>query len=146
MNANTLNKLSYRLLKLRKRLEEGKKGDAGLQPLFELADKLWSETYRLAERREIEEARRKDGGEIVWELFFPRDYGWERQKVLTRTPNLLIETSSFSGNAFTRRRQPAAAFLELAEAWKPADPGRMRARAALVDSKPREFWDQREAA
>ena len=143
MNAKALHKLSYRLLKLRLSLEKAAKKDTGLQGLFDQADKLWTETYRLAERRELEEARAKDGRQVLWTIIFPRDSGWEQQRTICRTPHRRIETCSFTG-VHECVKSPDSAWKELGEVWKPADEAKMRERAALGDSKPKDFWCYRE--
>jgi hypothetical protein len=145
MNAKALHRLSWRMLKIERSLTEAVKKDPALQPLLAHANALWRGSYQLADQRNLEAARRKDGDEVLWTLFFPREYSWEQQKVITRTPNRRLETLSLGG-VVERVREPERAYSDLAQEWLPADLGLMRKRAEMVDAKPREYWANLEEA
>lgn len=72
-------------------LEERKR----MLPLYDHLVDTWLVFYREQERRQLVEAERKDRGEVLFTVFFPRQYLWERQKVITRTPHRKIATRSY---------------------------------------------------
>jgi hypothetical protein len=139
-----LRKLSWSLLKQCRRLEAAARVDPGLAEVFRKVDEAWTLTYRLAGQRELAEARRDDKGEVLWTLFFPREYYGEQQPCITRTPNLRSERRYLEGEHL-RLAVPAAAWSDLAESWKPADPNVMANRKERVD-RDLKAWLEREAA
>lgn len=148
MTTKQLRGLSWKLLKLGRAAGEAAKRDLTLKPISDLIDQAWTTTYRLADQRERDEARRKDKGEILWTVFFPREYAWETQKVVTRTPHMMLTRLSYSKEQHVRVSPPGCAWAELAVEWGrcPADPEKMRKRAEMVAGKPREFWANLEQA
>ena len=141
MNAKALHKLSWRLLKLRKTLEEASKKDLALRPFFDSADVLCTQSYKLADVRALAEAKKADRGAVLWPLYFPREYAWEERSMVMRTPRTRSRTLAFTGTHTDVRRQEDA-WSDLADAWPEVNLDKVTARAALVYEKPREFWCQ----
>ena len=142
MNAKATRKLSMRIFKLRESLEKAGKTDCELRALFVQADKMWTEAYHLAQRRELEEAIRKDAGVVLWTLFFPREFGWQSQKVITRTPRRHIESLTIHDEVIEKVcwSDPWKSLACELERW-PLDVAKLRERARMVDAKPRGFWN-----
>jgi hypothetical protein len=133
--------MSYTLLRQRNRMQKLAKADRDLMGIFNLLDEAWMKAFKLAEARDLVEARARDKGEVCWMLFFPRKYYGEQQPCIGRSPNLRVE-SLYLGGAHTRVVKPADVWKDLAESWKTADPEMMADRRGRVD---REFraWQER---
>jgi hypothetical protein len=119
------------------------KKEPELHGLYTKLNEEWNRAYLAVGRAKLDLARRADKGQVLWTLFFPRgDSGWDRQKVIVRTPRTRAETSSF----FTDDKTPVVSLTEmdpyadLNRSWPLPDLAQMDRRAKLVATKPREFW------
>lgn len=61
-----------------------------LLPLYDHMSNTWQLFYDEEKRRALVEAERKDRGEVLFEVFYPRASAWHRGSSLTRTPNRKI--------------------------------------------------------
>lgn len=117
--------------------------------LRETVRKEWVAVYEAVQKADFDAAARKDKGQVIWTLFFPREGAWVKQRTITRTPNtLVLENEYWSIPEPTRCVcHPLNAYADLRAKWKLPDPKLMAERAALVASKPRDFWfHEKEAA
>jgi hypothetical protein len=116
--------------------------------LRETVRKEWCEIDRRISEIEFEQAVRKDKGQILYTIFFPRMSGWDPQRFLVRTPNTLVDHNAYWSVSINKQVvRPEDAGFDLKREWQLPDAKLMAERAALVASKPREFWcHEKEAA
>lgn len=146
MNAKQISKLWWRLYKLHQVVKKAAAEDPGLVSFEKVLEKLQREAQQLAEGRKLEEAKKKDKGEVLWTLYFPRDGETflSDRKVLTRTPNTLTSEGTWFGKTvWVVSPESAYKFDYQAyghQPWPLPDPAVMRNRAERVAKQ----WPVRE--
>lgn len=147
MTPDQSRRFNCRLLKMSLSLQKAAKSDPALQPASKLLDDAWQKLYRLEQARQLEVARRKDKGVVLWEIFFPSS-GWFYRRVITCTPNRIIQTSQFSDKVSEGLANPEDAYERFALTMAQVDTRAMLERQCLVASKPKHYWvlDEKEAA
>jgi len=123
VNGRQTKKLSYRLMKLLSSLEKAEKNDGGLRGLTSKAREMYNESRKLADERLLAEAKRRDGNDVCWELFFPRTKTplgvgmFDVQKVVTRTPERVFTAGEFFTIKDEWRLAQFGIYPDLDRAW-----------------------------
>jgi hypothetical protein len=94
---------------------------------YEYALKLWQRVHSELERRELQEAERKDKGRICWEIFSPRSKTplsmsmFDQQRHVVRTPHRKIVFGEFFTIKPEWRVEHSDPWEDFARAQQPVD-------------------------
>lgn len=144
LTLSQLRKLCRHVLDIDWKLRQASKEDLALEVIERALNGAWKALDELVSKRELDAAQAKDrrlpeNERVCWTLVFPKDYGWEAQQFMTRTPHTMIrQYSSFGGKLDIRPADPGRVWEDLAYQLKqrPAfDLARFQAHAQRVDAE-----------
>lgn len=142
--------------KLWERIHELSHKDPPLKPLAEELRKLWLKAVEESKAGDLDRARRKDKGQVLWEVFSPSTRKppfsiFHGQRIVTRTPNTIKVISEYCSAEERKKVLPepsseGSAWLELDCHWhrEALNLDDFRAWAAYVDESVRRQYRLRD--
>lgn len=151
LNNRQLAKWRDKLLNIQWAFRMAAKEDPALESIHKHLIAAWNEIGDLVHDRVLVEALRRDArlpenDRVCWELFLPKDYGWEAQQYIRRTRNTVTrQRSCFGKDVTVDAADPANVWSDLEAQLRrlpPFDAVKFRAHAERIDREWKAFKER----